>query len=431
MISPLSSNGNYWRQRPVRASGNSSEGVELGSATRLLVHTADLKKDQQDYRPVAFKSGPRGEIYVAYQSRQATYLSRVEADGSIAWESPTPFASISSLTVSPDGGSLLLKNHDGLVCFGSDGQVRSQLAFPKKVYSESCQDSTGRVYLVAEGKLEAYDATGKPVAQASPERAQPPVATPEGGVMLRAGNELVRIAPGGQESGRLKLEARPAEGKASYYHGRYWPLEGGEVLVEEVTNIEIRGPHAFRFRGGMGFGPGMDPDHFAPQYVSRSCLQRLASDGSKLWESESLGESPNVHVTPKGTVFWNMGGGKILRLNAEGREVLEFGPKASVQGRLVRHDGAVTRLGDPPRRIDLPANDYELRGETPDGRLLFEDRERRELYGYDAERGFVRLTDRHLEYTARLPASEPLPAGQVETRDGYVVVNGVRVPVRD
>lgn len=419
-----STNGNFWRNRPARSSGGNGSS-NLGQATRLLVSTADLKKDRQDYRPVAFSAGPEGEVYVAYQSRQSTYLARVEQNGNVAWEAPTSFATISSLTVSPDGSSVLVKNQDGLICFGNDGLVRSRIDFQRKVYSEARQDARGNLYVASEGKLEAYDASGQPVTVHSPERAQPPVATPEGGVMTRSGNELVRFGPGGEETGRIALVARPNEGKASYCHARFWPLKGGEVMVEEIQNIALTGRHAFMM-GSMG-----GPDHSGPRFVSTSRLQRLAADGSLVWETEHLGESPNLVVTPAGTIFWTMGQGRILRLGQDQRELLDFGPNASVRDRLVRHEGGVTRLGDPPVKISVPANDYTLRGETADGRLLFEDTRQRELYSYDEKRGFVRLTDRHVEHTASLPTDRREEIGVVHVGQDYVVVNGVRVPVRD
>lgn len=423
-------NGNFWRNRPARSSGGNG-GSDLGAATRLLVQTADLKKDRQDYRPVAFGAGPTGEIYVAYQSKQGTYLARVDQSGSVAWEAPTSFKSISSLSVSPDGSTVLLKNQDGLICFGNDGQVRSHIDFPKKVYSEARQASNGNVYVATEGKLEAYNANGAHVPVQSPERAQAPVATPEGGVMTRSGNELVRIGPDGQETGRLTLKARSNEGKAYYSHNRFWPLEGGDVMVEEVQTIEMRGPHAYRFNN-WGNGTCMDPDRFAPQYISTSRLQHLAPDGQLRWETEHLGDGPSVYITPKGTIYWNMGNGKIQRRTHEGFENLDFGSNVRVRERLVQHEGGVTRLGDPSVTIKVPDNDYELRGETRDGRLLFEDAGKRELYSFDDKRGFVRLTDRHVEYTARLPVERPEEqGGTVHVGAEYVVVNGVRVPVRD
>ncbi len=420
-------NGNFWLNRPARASGGNGSS-NLNAATKLLVQTADLKKDRQDYRPVAFGAGPAGEVYVAYQARQSTYLARVEAGGNVAWEAPTPFISIASLSVSPDGATVLVKNQDGLICFGSDGQVRSRIDFSHKVYGEARQDSNGNVYVAAEGKLEAYNSNGEPVEVDSPERAQQPVATPDGGVMTRSSNELVSFCAGGQETARIPLKAKPSEGKASYCHARFWPLEGGDVMVEEIQSIEMRGPHAFRlgYRGG-----NFDPDHFAPHYISTSSFQRLAPDGSVRWETEHLGESPSVVITPKGTVFWNMGGGKLRRFTQDKADTLDFGPTATVRENLVRHEEGVTRLGDPPVTVIVPKNDYELRGETRDGRLLFEDTKQRELYSYDEKRGFVRLTDRHVEYTSRLPVDRREETGTVHVGQDYVTVNGVRVPVRD
>lgn len=420
-------NGNFWLNRPTRSSGGNGSS-NLGAATRLLVQTADLKKDRQDYRPVAYGAGPTGEVYVAYQSRQNTYLARVEPDGDVAWEAPTPFTTISSLNVSPDGVTVLLKNQDGLICFGSDGQVRSRIEFPRKVYSEVRQASNGNVYVSSDGKLEAYNSAGQPVEVDSPERAQPPVATPEGGVMTRSGNELVRLDASGDEIGRLTLKTRPNQGKASYHHGRFWPLEGGDVMVEETQSIELSGRHAFRmgYRGGF-----QDPDHWAPQYATTARLQRLAPDGSLRWETDHLGDSPKVYVTPKGTIYWEIGQGKIQRRDQNGFENFDFGPKATMNGRLVRHEEGVTRLGDPSATIAVPKNDYELRGETPDGRLLFEDKGKRELYSFDDKRGFVRLTDRHLEYTSRLPTDQAEEHGGVHVGEDYVTVNGVRVRVRD
>ncbi|MEW6280155.1 MAG: hypothetical protein AB1758_16120 [Candidatus Eremiobacterota bacterium] len=414
--------------------------VDVAEATRLLA-SSTLKKDERQYRPVAFESGPGGEIYVAYQCPEQKYLARVEPDGSTAWEVPLQLKSVQRLSVSPDGHRILIKSDEGLVCLTREGNTESQVVFPSPSYGEGQTDASGQLYLTREARVYAYDAGGQPVELPCELTSVYGhlTRTPEGGLLVRAGDELVRLGPGGAVQHSMKLARRASEGKMSYSWSRVWPLEDHEVIAEEVTSIEMSGPHRFLGRGYGGFGGWggscMDPDHYAPQWITTSKLVRIGSDGAQKWATDRVGDSPSVFVTRGGTVYVVAHDGlDVYGPDGKPGERLKFPGTPSYQpardgGVLVSHGQGVTRLnGDRREDFPLSTGDLRLKGELADGRLVFLEDEKRELLVCEEGR-FRPLTDRWVEHLRPqdLPRRE---IGQVHEQDGYVVVNGVRVKVR-
>lgn len=424
----------------------------LRRAARTLTQGNRLKKSESNYRPTAWSRASDGTIYISYgQSGQGklAYLAAVDPNGRIAWELPLGENRVTHVGVAPDGRIHLGTPEGQLVC-SADGRLAETRTGGPAVRAHH-QDGTGmRLEHLRDGEaLRAVSPGGQEVALPAPlpgARARSIQPTPEGGMMILAGDRAVRLAPGGVSATTTPLPTWPAEDRISYSTEKAWGLMDGDVLVQRNSYMTMRSP-----RGGMFGMPGMgrhfDPDSRMPTTLTRTAFVRLAADGTQKWATGEFSDTTRFAVNPDGSLFFNDGGKEVRIVDAEGKpkKVADLSARADTFRSgirpgtlLVRHEDHVARLRadgttQAEVQLDPSRSKFQLEGDLEDGRILF--REGPVLWSCDpASAKWTRLTDLEVDHSTRpedvVAPAPPEQAGTIEKGEDWIVIGGVRLPRR-
>jgi len=424
----------------------------LRRAARTLTQGNRLKKPETSYRPTAWSRGADGTLYIGYgESGQGklAYLAAVDPKGRIAWELPLGENRITHVGVAPDG-QIHLGTPDGELVCSADGRLAETRTGGPAVRAHH-QDAMGmRLEHLRDGEaLRAVSPSGGEVAlpaELTGVRARSIQPTPEGGLMILAGDKAVRLAPGGSSASATPIPTWPVEDKISYSTERAWGLTDGDVLIQRNSYVTMRSP-----RGGMFGMPGMgrhfDPDSRMPTTLTRTAFVRLAADGTQKWATGEFSDTTRFAVNPDGSLFFNDGGKEVRIVNTEGKpeKIADLSARADTFRSgiqpgtvLVRHEDRVARLGadgtaQAEVQLDPSRLKFQLEGDLEDGRILF--REGPVLWSCDpASAAWTRLTDLEIDHSTRpedlVAPVPPEQAGTIEKGEDWIVIGGVRLPRR-
>lgn len=436
------------------SSAPSEDPDKLRRAAKALTKQGELRKSESKYRPAAWTVGPGGTLYVGYSEGwegKKSYLASVQPDGRISWELPLGEARISHVGLAPDG-SLQVGTEDGHLVCSAEGRLVEERTGGPEVRSHH-QDSTGMhlEVLSQDSRMIVLGPDGAELPlpkDLEGIRARAVQSTPEGGLVIFSDDKVVRLAPGGATAVSTPLPPWPADGKTSFGAHRAWALEGGDVLVQRNSYLDItpRGPHRFMMPGGMR-GGHFDPDAWAPQTITRTAFVRLSADGTELWKTGEFGEETRPVVIPNGTVLFHDGGSKVRRVTPQGSveeafdvagRIEDFRPGARPGTVLVKHADHVTRFdadGASQGDVAIPAErrSWSFEGDLEDGRILFREGSKGVLWSADQATGsWTRLTDPEIDHSLRpedlVSTEPPAEAGRVEEGDGWVIIGDVQLP---
>lgn len=441
------------------APSNQTDGASdaLRRAAQALTKAGEIRKSESKYRPAAFTRDADGQMYIGYTEGypgKKSYLASVAPDGRIAWEAPLGEVKVQHVGVTAEG--VLIGTADGHLLLTRDGRLGEALTGGPEVRSHH-RDSTGMhlEVLSADGTMRAVAPDGTPrdlppeVASLRVRSVEP---TPEGGLFVFTDQQLVRIDPGG---GGVTMTPTPQwerNGKLTYNAAKAWPLEGGDVMVHRHSYLTItpRGPHRF-MRPGMG-GGYFDPDHWAPDTVTRSAFVRIAPDGTQRWATDDTTEQSRIVVCPNGTVLLQNGNAPqgfsgVQRITPDGKFEQAFQVKGTIEDFrtgvkpgtvLIRHDDKVERFDAAGTLLGSVAlgdkRGMQIEADLEDGRVLFRDGFEGELWAADPATGaWVRMTDPDVDHSLRpedlLPdPTAQEPAREVQETEGWVVIGDVSLP---
>jgi hypothetical protein len=417
-----------------------------------LTSENQLKKAETNYRPSSWTRASDGTLFIGYgetgQGKKG-YLAAVDPRGRIAWELPLGENKATHVGLLPDG-RIQVGTPDGhLVCSPDGRQVESRTGgAPVRSHH---QDSSGMHLEILSDKdaLRAVGANGQEIAlpaELSGVRARSVQATPEGGLMVFAGDKAVRLAPGGATAAITTVPEWPAEGRTVYTPERAWGLDGGDVMVQRTSTMSTGFPGRPMPMFG-GFGRPWDPDNFAPTYITRTAFVRLAPDGTERWKTGEFSDTTRLIVNPDGSIFFNDGGREVRRVSPEGKpeKLLDLPDRADVFRAgtqpgtvLIRCQDRVTHLGSDGRvrgevTLDAGKRNYQIEGDLVDGRLIFS--QGGTLWACDPATGtWTLLTDLEVDHSTRpedlAAPAPPEQAKDIEKGDGWIEIGDVRLPRR-
>lgn len=403
--------------------------------------TPDERKNPRGggFLPARPVPAPDGGFYLGTHRGSLLALDR---DGKERWRHDLGGSSAyNDPTIGWDGALVLSNCHDPrVVCLESDGRVRFDETLSERATAEPAVDLQGRVFVLGEKALHVLDADGKPLGNAgNPAKFCGFFLRPDGSALVYGVGEhaddlahMQCVEPDGHVRWRYDFTEKaggvPATGP------------GGETVVAEGSYLRVLGADGavqstIELGGGRLLEPVVDPGGRVYVASDKGQVSALDLGGKKLWSAHVDG-SPHwrLHLGADGRLYVGCSDGKLHALDAE-------------TGRTAW----VTRVGNDPRCRVVATPDGTVFAETSDLRevhVLDPDGLRRgvlrgELLSMaDAADGSGRMAVADFEqtvllgpagWTENLPpesATTPRPPGCVERVGDWVIVDGVRVPVR-
>jgi len=451
--------------RPVEAStpqdsvalgSTDSEAVRRAALAKLLKHgtppTAahvfwqsdinDMRKNSRGggFLPARPVVTPDGHCYVGTNRGE---LIAFDPEGKPEWRKTLGEVSpYNDPTLGWDGALVLTNEHDTrLLCLEPDGSVRYDTNLPEMARSRPEVDPQGRVFVIGDSGLHATHPDGTH-AWSVPNPAQ------YCGFFLRPDGSAMVYGVDADAGSKCKLQCVSPEGKVlwGYTHeGRPggMPATGpdGETIISDTSRVKIfdAGGHQLR---SLDLGsdldePLVDPDGHIFVASQDGQIRSLDMNLQENWRVDQPGAaSCPLALGPDGTLYATSVMGRVHAFDGKDGsrrwtcDVSEQLPAQAFTRVLPAPDGTVFVRGekkvhvldrDGLRRGNMGGEDYLTASREPllNGRLAVTDLDRVYLIG-------------PADWLENLPDPPKVthPTGDVKRVGDWVIINGVRVPVR-
>ena len=274
------------------------EPSRVGGERTWITHMED-KKGPGNYQPVRLADGT-----VVVNGQEGTHA--YHADGSLAWHLPTGNCSYRPPVLGADGTLYLRSDDKNLYAIRADGQG-AEVLWKTQVGARGSSagpvlDAHGRLYVADnDRRLHVYDSQGREVDHLDWEhlRSEEPELLPDGRLVLKGydGYSAVFNPDAGSLLGHL-------------FHGL-------DARLERVTHGQVLRPS------------GMGPDGAIYEAPDGHTIRVLEPDGKTVrWEHTLDQDTTSLHVTlrPDGTVYALSGDQLLTAISPEGRRLFTWQP---------------------------------------------------------------------------------------------------------